>query len=119
MVIVLPTSADSIACSAFRIRFSDDLLDLFAVDQHRRRRRLQLGRQRDVPLLEVVAPELDDGADDVVEVGGRAIGRAAAYERQQVPDDLPGARRLRGGRFRDRAVSPGRAGPRAAVRPNR
>ena len=72
----------------------DDLLDLLAIDQHRQRLGGALHAQRDVLLPQVIGPQLGCLPDDLIEIGRRAIGRAAPDERQQVADDVPGPARF-------------------------
>ena len=50
-------------------------------------------------LLQVILAELDRGADHLVEIGGHAVGSAAPHERQQVANDLTGARALAADHF--------------------
>src|SRR5258708_18195718 len=68
------------------------LLDFLAVDQHRHQTRVQLERQGDVAQVELVLAQVRRGANDLVQIRRRSIGRGPAHEREQIADDLPGAR---------------------------
>ena len=54
----------------------------------------QLQDELDVDLLEVIVAQLGGRAHQIVEVDRRAVGHAAARERQQVAHDLAGAHRF-------------------------
>ena len=69
----------------------NDLLNLLAVDEDRQHAGVQLQREGDVVLGEGVLAQARRGARDLIEVGPRPFGRAAADEGEQVADDLAGA----------------------------
>src|SRR5262245_17612334 len=55
---------------------------------------MHFDNERDVALLQMKFAKLNDSPDNIVEIERAPIGCASAHERQEIADDLPGARRF-------------------------
>ena len=73
----------------------EHLLELARVAHDRREPRGEVALDTDTRQRELVQPERQGSLDHLVEVEGRALGRALAREEEKVPDDLRHPVRLR------------------------